>query len=94
MEIRETKASIHCSIEDDGKGMDEATLQKLFVPYFTTKAEGSGLGLAIVHRIIAEHGGSIRVDSQAGVGSRFAIRLPRHAAAHDATHDASQAPGG
>ena len=81
-------------VTDNGPGMDEATLQKLFVPYFTTKAEGSGLGLAIVHRIIAEHGGSIRVDSQAGVGSRFAIRLPRHAAAHDATHDASQAPGG
>lgn len=74
-------------ITDNGSGMDEATLQKLFVPYFTTKAEGTGLGLAIVHRIIAEHGGTIRVDSQAGVGTRFAIRLPRHAPHVGAGHE-------
>jgi len=68
------------AVTDNGPGMDEATLQKLFVPYFTTKAEGTGLGLAIVHRIIAEHGGTIRVDSQPAVGTRFVIRLPRSGA--------------
>ncbi|TNF32661.1 MAG: HAMP domain-containing protein [Deltaproteobacteria bacterium] len=82
LEVRVTPGSDDTAlivITDNGPGMDEATQQKLFVPYFTTKAEGTGLGLAIVHRIIAEHGGTIRVDSQEGVGTRFAIRLPRRA---------------
>ncbi|MFT7582429.1 MAG: two-component system nitrogen regulation sensor histidine kinase NtrY [Myxococcota bacterium] len=63
-------------VTDNGPGMDDETLGKLFVPYFTTKAEGTGLGLAIVHRIVAEHEGTIRVDSEVGVGTRFVIRLP------------------
>lgn len=63
-------------VTDNGPGMDEATLKRLFVPYFTTKSEGTGLGLAIVHRIVEEHGGEIRVDSKVGVGTRFAVRLP------------------
>ena len=75
------------AVTDNGPGMDETTLQKLFVPYFTTKAEGTGLGLAIVHRIIAEHGGSIRVDSRPGTGTRFVIRLPKQAARAAPTSD-------
>jgi len=81
LEVRVTPAedAALVVITDNGPGMDEATQQKLFVPYFTTKAEGTGLGLAIVHRIIAEHGGTIRVDSQEGVGTRFVLRLPLRA---------------
>jgi len=68
-------------ITDNGPGMDEAVQAKLFVPYFTTRVEGTGLGLPIVHRIVAEHGGSIRVDSKRDVGTRFVLRLPRVAPA-------------
>lgn len=64
-------------VTDNGAGMDEETRKKLFVPYFTTKNEGTGLGLPIVHRIVAEHGGTLRVDSKPDVGTRFALWLPR-----------------
>ncbi|MCB9733666.1 MAG: HAMP domain-containing protein [Deltaproteobacteria bacterium] len=64
-------------VTDNGPGMDEETRKKLFVPYFTTKAEGTGLGLPMVHRIVAEHGGTLRVDSKPDVGTRFALWLPR-----------------
>ncbi len=64
-------------VTDTGPGMDDETLQRLFTPYFTTKATGTGLGLAIVHRIAEEHGGTVRVDSRVGVGTRFVVELPR-----------------
>src|SRR5690606_9619354 len=70
-------------VTDNGPGMAEATRAKLFVPYFTTKAEGTGLGLAIVHRIVEEHDGVIQVDSREDVGTRFVLRLPRVSAPRD-----------
>ncbi len=79
LEVRvETDDASYCRIvvTDNGPGMDDETQAKLFVPYFTTKSAGTGLGLAIVHRIVEEHGGSIRVDSKQGAGTRFVVRLP------------------
>ncbi|MGE5175955.1 MAG: ATP-binding protein [Hyphomicrobiales bacterium] len=64
-------------VADDGPGLTEEAKASLFLPGFTTKAEGSGLGLTIVERIVNDHGGSIRVDSRPGGGTRFRIRLPR-----------------
>ncbi len=64
------------SISDDGPGLDEEQKSRLFVPGFTTKSGGSGLGLTIVERIVNEHGGTIDVDSVAGRGTTFRIRLP------------------
>lgn len=64
---------------DTGAGISKANLDKIFLPFFTTKKQGSGLGLAAVHRIVDLHGGWIKVDSREGQGSRFVVCLPRSA---------------
>ena len=69
-------AYIKICVEDDGSGIAEKDLEKIFDPYFTTKKEGSGLGLAITHSIIMNHHGYINVESQTGVGTTFIIYLP------------------
>ena len=63
-------------IRDNGRGIAPADLEKLFIPFFTTKAKGSGLGMAISLKIIKEHGGLIRVDSTPGVQTAVTICLP------------------
>lgn len=65
-------------VEDTGIGMSEDVLQKLFIPFFTTKdiGEGTGLGLAVVHGIVTSHNGIIDVTSKTGKGSRFEVKLP------------------
>jgi signal transduction histidine kinase len=61
---------------DTGRGMDAATVSRIFEAYYSTKRTGTGLGLAIAHRIIREHGGTIAVTSESGKGSDFRITLP------------------
>lgn len=63
-------------ISDSGKGMSEASCEKIFTPFFTTKTKGTGLGLSICKRLVEQHGGSIVVHSQVGIGTSFAITLP------------------
>jgi len=63
--------SITVAIADTGKGIDPATLNQIFQPFFTTKRKGSGLGLAITRRLIEEHGGNIDVESTPDRGSVF-----------------------
>lgn len=67
---------IEIVFQDTGEGIKKDILDKIFLPFFTTKDDGSGLGLAAVHRIVDLHGGWIRVESQVGKGSRFAVCLP------------------
>ncbi len=67
---------IRISVEDEGIGIPEQLLQKIFDPYFTTKQKGSGLGLATSYSIIKNHGGHIAVESELGVGTSFCIWLP------------------
>lgn len=72
-------------VEDDGLGMSAAVLQKIFIPFYTTKDvhEGTGLGLPVVHGIVTSHGGTIAVRSAPGQGTRCEIRLPLTGAAAD-----------
>ena len=64
------------SILDRGAGIAAEHLEYIFNPFYTTKSEGVGLGLAIVSKIVDEHGGSIRVESEPGNGSVFRVYLP------------------
>ncbi len=68
--------SIDILISDTGIGMDESTQNKIFEPYFTTKASGSGLGLTVVFKVMKEHGGDISVQSTVGKGTTFILSLP------------------
>jgi nitrogen fixation/metabolism regulation signal transduction histidine kinase len=63
-------------VRDSGQGIAEQIRDMVFRPYFTTKKEGTGLGLTIVERIVFDHAGSIRFESQNGVGTTFIIDLP------------------
>ncbi len=68
---------IEIAFQDTGEGIPKHNLDKIFLPFFTTKKEGSGLGLAAVHRIVDLHGGWIKVESEQRQGSRFVVCLPR-----------------
>ena len=70
---------IEISFQDTGGGISRKNLDKIFLPFFTTKSHGSGLGLAAVHRIVDLHGGWIKVESQEGRGTRFVVCVPRSA---------------
>ena len=63
-------------VADTGHGISPQDKDKLFLPHFSTKGRGTGLGLAIAARIVAEHGGGIRVEDNVPVGSRFILELP------------------
>jgi PAS domain S-box-containing protein len=69
-------AGARVRVEDRGQGMDEETRQRIFEPFFTTKKKGTGLGLAIAKQIVEQHGGTIRVESRPGEGTRFTVELP------------------
>ncbi|MFO0705703.1 MAG: ATP-binding protein [Nitrospira sp.] len=68
---------IEIAFQDTGEGISKKNLDKIFLPFFTTKKQGSGLGLAAVHRIVDLHGGWIKVESREQSGSRFVVCLPR-----------------
>ncbi len=73
---RTTDGNLEISFADTGKGIPKETLEKLWMPLFTTKAQGMGFGLAICKRIVEAHGGSIFVESTVGKGTTFTVSLP------------------
>jgi C4-dicarboxylate-specific signal transduction histidine kinase len=68
--------TISVAVRDYGSGLSEATRERLFEQFFTTKEEGLGMGLAIVRSIVEAHGGSIEAENAEGGGARFQFRLP------------------
>jgi two-component system sensor histidine kinase AtoS len=62
-------------VEDTGCGIPPESLERLFTPFFTTKAQGTGLGLCNVRKTVEAHGGEVEVRSEMGKGSRFEVRL-------------------
>ena len=73
---KEGRRFCRLQVRDTGSGIAEEIRDMIFSPYFTTKKQGAGLGLTIVERIVFDHAGSIRFETQAGVGTTFVIDLP------------------
>ena len=71
-----SRDAVEICVADSGQGITQEAKERLFLPYFSTKKRGTGLGLAIVSRIVEDHHGSIRVEENKPVGSRFVIELP------------------
>jgi two-component system sensor histidine kinase PilS (NtrC family) len=67
---------VQLSVSDDGEGIPDECLKKIYDPFFTTKPKGTGLGLSTVYKIVENHGGHIDVDSSPGKGTTFTVFLP------------------
>jgi two-component system sensor histidine kinase HydH len=68
--------TIAISFADTGSGMEQETLKQVFFPYFTTRKNGTGIGMALSQKVIADHGGTIHVQSVPGQGTTVTIELP------------------
>ncbi|MDY6864143.1 MAG: ATP-binding protein [Thermodesulfobacteriota bacterium] len=77
-EYTHDKEFIKITITDNGSGIAEENIKKIFDPFYTTKEKGVGLGLSIVHRIVENHRGQINVKSKASEETSFTIYLPEH----------------
>jgi signal transduction histidine kinase len=77
---RPSSEKLSVSIADSGSGIPPERINRIFEPFYTTKApgRGTGLGLSVCHRVVRQHGGSILVNSQEGVGTEFIVELPIH----------------
>lgn len=73
---RPTQRDVEILVEDDGPGMDARTLSQVLQPGFTTKPTGTGLGLALVRRSLSHYGGSLRLESEPGRGTRAFVTIP------------------
>ena len=82
---------VFVEVSDTGSGLTSEECERLFTPYYTSKAHGTGLGLAIVQSIISDHGGRISVRSQPSQGATFVIELLRNQEKLDAENPARDA---
>jgi signal transduction histidine kinase len=78
LSAEDPRGEIKVVVRDAGKGIPSSELKKIFEPFYSTKGfgKGTGLGLAIVKRIVDEHQGNIKVESQVGEGTVFTLRFP------------------
>ncbi len=63
-------------VADSGNGINESDLQRVFIPFFTTKSKGHGVGLALAHRVVTDHGGTLSASNSQAGGAVFTVRLP------------------
>lgn len=75
------------AVSDTGRGIETDHLERIFDPFFTTKEEGTGLGLPICKQIVDQHGGTIRIESEIGKGTRVMVLLPDPRAAQEIETD-------
>src|SRR5579872_1977304 len=78
LRTRQGRETACIEVADTGAGLTPEECDRLFTPYYTSKAHGTGLGLAIVQSVISDHGGKITVHSEPGSGTTFSIELPRN----------------
>ena len=71
-------SEIWLSVRDNGPGMPDETLNNIFDPFYTTKAQGTGLGLALTQKTAELHGGRIEADTRPGEGTQFTLFFPKH----------------
>ena len=75
--LSERDGGVRITVEDNGPGMTDEELGKVFQPFYTNKAQGVGLGMPIVKRLVELHGGEVRIDSGGG-GTTVSVDLPRY----------------
>ena len=76
VQIRSSDNAVKIFFEDQGEGIPEDILEKIWDPFFTTKSKGTGLGLGIVKNIIESHGGSVRISNRSVSGARVTVKIP------------------
>ena len=74
--LSEDGAAVEIAVSDTGHGITDQIRERLFLPFYSTKHRGTGLGLAIAAKIVQEHGGTVRAESNSPKGARFVLRLP------------------
>jgi PAS domain S-box-containing protein len=82
--LSEDGSAVEITVSDTGHGITDEIRERLFLPFYSTKHRGTGLGLSIAAKIVQEHGGSIRAESNAPKGARFLMRIPLMEYAPDA----------
>ena len=85
--------TLQLRVYDTGPGIPETHLDKVFDPFFTTRAQGTGLGLAVVARTVADHGGTVVAANRPGGGAEFTLELPLCASSRDMTRQAAPQEG-
>ncbi len=78
LRTRNEGSKVVIEVADTGEGLTAEESERIFTPYYTSKAHGTGLGLAIVQSVVSDHGGKIQVRSEPGRGTTFVIALPRN----------------
>ena len=76
IQVHNNKESVYISVKDNGSGIDNIDIKKIFEPFYTSSSKGTGLGLAVVKSVVEAHQGEVNYLSQRGEGAHFCIKLP------------------